>query len=144
MINIRTIYILSIILLLALSVIDIKTMIIPDIIIIPAILMLFAVKLFLLHSSFIEIFWAPSLAYAVFFIIWYLSKGGMGLGDAKLAAYIALLLGFQLWCISIFISSSLGLIFCLVMVSTKKMERRSKIAFGPFLSSGAVLTMILM
>jgi prepilin signal peptidase PulO-like enzyme (type II secretory pathway) len=117
-------------------------MIIPDKIIIPSFFILLALKTVFWGHSLVEQVLVSFISYMVFVLIWYTTKGGMGLGDAKLSAFISLFLGLKYWCLSILIASFSGVLFCVFMLSAKKMDRKSQLAFGPFLTMGALITLL--
>ena len=67
-----------------------------------------------------------------FFIIALLT-GGIGGGDIKLIAMAGLLLGYKATLVAFVIASILGGIVAIILVATKQKERKSLIAFGPYL-----------
>lgn len=68
-----------------------------------------------------------------------LSKGGMGGGDVKMAAFVGAFLGFPESLLALFLSSLLGGIWAVALLITRKATRKSAMKFGPFLSLGAWL-----
>ena len=60
-------------------------------------------------------------------------KPSLGIGDAKLCFLIGLWLGFEGLFITIYLSFILSGLFCAVLLLLKKIDRHSKIPFGPFL-----------
>lgn len=120
------------------SAIDIKKQKIPDIIIYPAIILFIIFRIWIYHDSLLAVLILPLAGFIPFFLIWYFTKGKMGLGDAKLSAFLALVLGMEGWFIMVFVSSLCALIFAGIMLWAKKMNRSSKIPYGPFLSLGAL------
>jgi leader peptidase (prepilin peptidase)/N-methyltransferase len=85
------------------------------------------------------------IATLVFFLVLsFMSKGGIGSGDVRLAPVLALFLGWMGWSyVYIGLASGfiLGGIWALALVFTGKANRSSRIAFGPFLCVGAVATL---
>ena len=65
---------------------------------------------------------------------------GIGLGDVRLSAGIAVLLGIQVWGIAVLIASFLALL-CFVMIG-KLNDSEAGLPFGPFLVSGAILSTV--
>ncbi len=71
-----------------------------------------------------------------------LSRAGMGGGDVKLALVIGLVLAWHGWgafllgAVSAFV---LGAVYALVLLSAGRADRRTRIAFGPWMIAGAVL-----
>jgi leader peptidase (prepilin peptidase)/N-methyltransferase len=80
---------------------------------------------------------AMGIGYLAIALIW---KGGMGLGDVKLAGALGLYLGWSGWG-SLIIGSLgafiLGGIFGIVLIIARKSTRKSGIPFGPWMVFGA-------
>ena len=70
-----------------------------------------------------------------FLIIAYLTNG-IGGGDIKLIAVAGLLLGYQSTLVAFFIASIIGGIVAVYLLATKQKDRKSLIAFGPYLCVG--------
>lgn len=73
-----------------------------------------------------------------FFILAYIT-GGLGGGDIKLIAMAGLLLGYKATLVAFFIASILGGLVAIYLLVTKQKERKSLIAFGPYLCIGIFL-----
>ena len=72
------------------------------------------------------------------------SRRGIGAGDVRLAAVLAMFLGWLSWqhvYIGLASGFILGGIWALALIVTGKASRSSRIAFGPFLCVGAVATL---
>jgi leader peptidase (prepilin peptidase) / N-methyltransferase len=83
------------------------------------------------------------LTAAIFFLaVIYLSRGGMGMGDAKTAGLIGLVCGFPLTIIAVFIGILAGGVTGMVLLAVRKAGRKTAIPFGPFLSIGAIVTLL--
>ena len=70
---------------------------------------------------------------------------GMGLGDAKLAAVLGLFLGYLGWrdlVLGVFAGTFAAAVFALVMLRTGRMDRKSALAYGPFLLLGALIAVL--
>jgi leader peptidase (prepilin peptidase)/N-methyltransferase len=79
-----------------------------------------------------------------FLVLSFISKGGIGSGDVRLAPVLAMFLGWMGWSyVYIGLASGfiLGGIWALALIVTGKANRSSRIAFGPFLCVGAVVTL---
>ncbi len=85
------------------------------------------------------------IATLVFFLVLsFMSKGGIGSGDVRLAPVLAMFLGWMGWShVYIGLASGfvLGGIWALALLITGKANRSSHIPFGPFLCVGAVATL---
>lgn len=93
--------------------------------------------------------WLVSLAYgagfALFFLLQYLltKKKGLGEGDIWLGLFLGL--AFPSWpelFLVVFLGYGAGAIISLILLAKHKKSRRSKIALGPFLAFGAIITLI--
>jgi leader peptidase (prepilin peptidase)/N-methyltransferase len=88
---------------------------------------------------------AAFVATLVFFLVLsFISKGGIGSGDVRLAPMLAMFLGWLSWqhvYIGLASGFILGGIWALALIVTGKASRSSRIAFGPFLCIGAVATL---
>jgi leader peptidase (prepilin peptidase)/N-methyltransferase len=85
------------------------------------------------------------IATLVFFLVLsFISKGGIGSGDVRLAPVLAMFLGWLSWqhvYIGLASGFVLGGIWALALVIIGKANRSSRIPFGPFLCVGAVATL---
>ena len=88
---------------------------------------------------------AAFVATLVFFLVLsFISKGGIGSGDVRLAPVLAMFLGWLSWqhvYIGLASGFILGGIWALALIVRGKASRSSRIAFGPFLCVGAVATL---
>jgi len=103
-----------------------------------------------LGASAIGLAWAPPLrgaliggvaGLALFALIAVVGRGAMGLGDVKLAGLIGLLLGFP----QVFNALLLGVVFggiAALAVILSGGGRKSSIAYAPWLSLGALVTLV--
>jgi leader peptidase (prepilin peptidase)/N-methyltransferase len=134
--------------LVAISFIDLRHQIIPDVLSLPGIAVGFAASFFLVHLSWLDsvigIIAGGGSLYLVAFIYHRLTgKEGMGGGDVKLLAMIGAWIGWRSLPLIVLISSLTGAIIgCVVLVLAGK-GFRVRIPFGPFLSLGALLYLFL-
>ncbi len=129
-------------LLLAALVYDARWMLLPDAFVVPATILAFVLAvLSTLDIGTLSALWPKLIAAAlfagIFFLIWYASGGGwIGDGDIWLAAIMGLVLtGVQL-VVAIFVAFNLGAIIGLILIAIHRKNRKSTIAFGPFLIIG--------
>jgi len=90
--------------------------------------------------------WSLIDAFVGFSFIWLFfmfSKGRIGLGDAKLSAFISIIVGVWAWALAIFFASFSGLLFILVMIKLQKVTKEESIPFAPFLVFGGVISFLL-
>jgi len=78
----------------------------------------------------------------VFFLIVIVSRGGMGLGDVKLAALIGLATGFPLVIVALLMGMIGGGLAAVVLLGFRVKKRREAMPFGPFLAAAAIATLL--
>jgi leader peptidase (prepilin peptidase)/N-methyltransferase len=83
-----------------------------------------------------------AIGLVLFLLIAILSRGGMGLGDVKMAALMGIMLGFPSVLVAIFLAIIAGGIMAIVLLATRKKGRKQAIPFGPFLALGTMLALI--
>ncbi|MBB6478483.1 prepilin peptidase [Spirochaeta isovalerica] len=125
------------------TIIDIKVQRIPRGIIFPAVILLYFVKVFYFHIPAITLLATLATGFLLFFGIWYFTRGKLGLGDAYLSGFLAISLGLEQWLIMLFISSMTALVFAVIMLKSGKLRRESRIPYAPFLSFGALLSLLI-
>jgi len=76
------------------------------------------------------------------FLVWITKGRGMGWGDVKLGFLIGLVNGFPYGFEAIFFGFTLGALFSLVLILSKRKTLKDTIAFGPFLIMGSVLVLL--
>lgn len=84
------------------------------------------------------------IMFTIFLLIGYFGKlaykvDSMGMGDVKYAAVIGLLLGWQLGILAFIISFFSAAILIAIMSLGCKVDRKQRLAFGPFLSLGCLI-----
>jgi leader peptidase (prepilin peptidase)/N-methyltransferase len=78
----------------------------------------------------------------LFLLIVILSRGGMGLGDVKMAALMGIILGYPNVLVAIFLAIMAGGIIAVAFLATRKKGRKQAIPFGPFLALGTMLSLL--
>jgi len=132
---------------LALSVIDQRNKRLPDVLTLPLYLILLAIigldSLINDHGAKFVVALISSLLLALFyFLLNLVSRGGMGLGDAKFALSVGLLAGYVNAfnaIASTFTAFFLGAVVGIVAIKVGKSTRKSTLAFGPFIYLGVLL-----
>lgn len=76
-----------------------------------------------------------------FLLVIVVSRGGMGLGDAKLGAMMGAFLGWPLIGLALIISFVLGGAAGLILVLLRLRTRKDLIPFGPFMALGGMITL---
>ncbi len=131
--------------LIIISFIDIDYQIIPDIFSLPGIIIFATSPLFIPQISFqdsiLGILLGGGSLYAIALIYYFIKKiNGMGGGDIKLLAMIGGAIGWQGVIFTIFIGSLTGTIAgIIIMISSRIIDTKLRIPFGPYLSLGAII-----
>jgi leader peptidase (prepilin peptidase)/N-methyltransferase len=129
----------------ALAFIDLEHHRLPDAIVLPSylvgiILLGTAAILTADYSALIRAGIGLAAMAVAYFLLAFLWKGSMGLGDVKLAGVLGLFLGWSGWgslLVGAFGAFILGGIFGLVLILLRKTTRKSGIPFGPWMVLGA-------
>ncbi|MFH1287637.1 MAG: A24 family peptidase [bacterium] len=132
--------------LLVIGFIDLKTTIIPDIITIPGIIIGLVLKLVFafIDKNFANFFDASLgmiLGLGVFGFIVFASRGGMGIGDIKLAGLIGVFLGLEKMFLTVLLSFIIGGFVGITLLVFKIKKRKDAIPFGPYLAIASVVAM---
>jgi len=69
------------------------------------------------------------------------SRGGMAMGDVKLAALIGLMVGFPMVLVGLFVAVITGGVAAAVLLIAKRKGKKDPIPFGPFLCIGGMVAM---
>jgi leader peptidase (prepilin peptidase)/N-methyltransferase len=82
------------------------------------------------------------IGFVVFFLIAIVSRGGLGLGDVKLAALIGLATGWPLVIVALLMGMIGGGLAAVVLLGLRVRGRKEAIPFGPFLAAAAIVTLL--
>ncbi len=123
---------------------DLEHLIIPDQAVYPAIglALIFNFQFLIFNQSPVfENAILSSLGAAIFFLLIILASKGkwMGLGDAKLAILMGLLLGFPNILVGLFLAFFIGAIIGLGLIIWGGKTLKSEVSFGPFLVAGTFI-----
>jgi len=140
--------------LIAVSLIDVDTQLIPDSIVLPLLWVGLAISLFHPMAGADTLFIAPKDAIigalAGYLSLWTVyqlfklitGKEGMGYGDFKLLAALGAWLGWQMLHIIILMSAVVGAIIGIAMIVFRGRDRQLPIPFGPYLAAAGWITML--
>lgn len=120
---------------------DLLYMEIPEIFALPAIALVLVVNLFLEQPGIISMGIGFLLALILLGLQVYMSgEKWLGSGDVRIGIIMGLFFGWQFFLVSIIIAYILGSIVSIVLVVSKKVTRKSKIAFAPFMITSMYIT----
>lgn len=123
------------------TIIDIRSKRIPDILSIGSIIILFGLDLLFEKTRIPGAALSAFLALFCFLMIKLITRG-IGLGDVKYAAAIAYFTGLELLPAVLFAAAVCGLAYALFAIKFLGKSAKDRIAFGPFLSIGALIPVI--
>lgn len=144
-------WLIAIVLLVALSLYDIRWYLLPDRLVIPLTalgliigsLVFYSIKGVSVTGVIIEMLFGVVVISGLYFILHYVSGGKwVGFGDVKLGVFMGLILGWQGALLALFLANVLGLLFVLPLLVTKKIGPKSKIPFGPFLIASCYIAFL--
>ena len=130
--------------LVALTVIDFDTQLLPDSITLPLLWLGLVLNYFGTLTDFNSAFWGAVWGYLSLWSVYWLfklvtGKEGMGHGDFKLLAALGAWLGWQLLPAVILLSSVVGAVVGISLMVFKKHGREVPIPFGPYLAAAGLL-----
>lgn len=115
---------------------------IPDRFSIPAIAIAFTGGLILNIQSWQSMLIGAAVAGGFFFLQFILSRGKwIGGGDIRLGILIGVLLGWKMGIVAMIVAYFIGAAFSIYLLLNKKVERKTEIAFGPFLIAGLLIAL---
>ncbi|MEK7616155.1 MAG: prepilin peptidase [Patescibacteria group bacterium] len=124
----------AIALLLVISVIDLQHFLIPDMLLVPIVLLALVN-----HRSWDAVIFAFAAA-LFFFLLWFFSRGRwIGFGDVKLAGVLGLLFGFPDALVVFYVAVIVGGLLGSILLVLKKATMKTQLPFGTLLAFGAVL-----
>ncbi|MCH8498128.1 MAG: A24 family peptidase [Marinobacter sp.] len=132
--------------LVALTMIDYDTQLLPDSMTLPLLWLGLIVNYFGLITEFSSAFWGAVAGYLSLWSVYWLfklvtGKEGMGHGDFKLLAALGAWLGWQMLPAIILLSSLVGAVVGISLMVFKQHGREVPIPFGPYLAAAGVLAL---
>lgn len=83
------------------------------------------------------------ISFVVFFLISLISKGALGGGDIKLSLGIGMFISLKKYLNFIMLTFGIGAVIALFFMITKGKNKEDKLPFAPFMSLGAILTLLI-
>jgi leader peptidase (prepilin peptidase) / N-methyltransferase len=78
----------------------------------------------------------------IYLLLYLVSRGSLGMGDVKLAFPLGLCVGWysaNQWLLAIFVSFLLAGLVAVIGLLTKRITRKSRLAFGPYMFLGTLI-----
>jgi leader peptidase (prepilin peptidase)/N-methyltransferase len=131
---------------LVLLVIDLEHGIIPNKLVYPSLVIALVLSIFLSQTGIVPGIKDAGIGFVIglglFLLIVLISRGGMGWGDVKMAALIGLVTGYPLVFVALFLAVVLGGLVAGILLLFKLRKRKEGIPFAPYLSLGAIITLL--
>jgi leader peptidase (prepilin peptidase)/N-methyltransferase len=119
---------------------DVKTRRIPNVVLLPAALVVVALRAVFVPSALPESLIAGAIALGAFLVLTILF-GGLGMGDVKLAGLIGLLLGRA--AVGALVAGCVaGGLAAALLLASGRAGRKSTFAYGPYLALGAAIGIV--
>lgn len=141
------VYSLLTLVLVAISGIDFHHKYIPDVITIPFIWLGLFYNAIYNPNNLADFVFAAVFGYLLIYVVerfgvLILKKDIIGLGDAKLLAMLGAWLGLSTMLFSLYLAVTIGMVIAIVLIISKRYQRSSVVAFGPCISLGAYLVLL--
>lgn len=85
---------------------------------------------------------AGSAGLGVFLVLVLASRGGMGLGDVKLAGVVGIWVGLRGLAVALFVTAVSGGVVALLLLAMRVKGRKDRIPFAPFLALGGMTALL--
>lgn len=123
-------------------VIDLERGVILNKVVYPAAAIALIIGAFTSNPGIIKVAIGGGLGLVIMLLVALVSRGGIGWGDVKMAGLVGLLTGFPLVIVSLLLAVVSGGLVAAVLLVLKVKQRKQTIPFGPFLSLGAMVTLL--
>jgi len=120
---------------------DLRWMIIPDCVVLPALVLISALNLMLGRSP-VSLLIGLAAGFGFFAAQYFVSKGRwVGGGDLRLGALLGVLLGWPVIIFALLLSYIIGAIAAVTLLIAKKVQAKSAVPFGVFLAPAALVAL---
>jgi leader peptidase (prepilin peptidase)/N-methyltransferase len=115
---------------------------VPNVVTYPAILGAIAIGLLMPDASTGDVLVGGGLTGGVFLAMSIATRGGMGMGDVKLAFFCGFALGLTLSVPALLITAISGGVIAIILMVARLRDRRDPIPYAPFISLGALVVLL--
>jgi Flp pilus assembly protein protease CpaA len=123
-------------------VIDLESRRIPNRLVLPACLLAVGVAWAWPDRNATELLIGGAVAFAFMGVMFVVSRGGLGAGDVKFALLIGLVTGYPSVVGALMIAVFAAGLFAMALLLTRRGNRKTGFAYGPFLAVGGALVML--
>jgi prepilin signal peptidase PulO-like enzyme (type II secretory pathway) len=131
-------YFTVILLLVTAAIIDVREGRIPDKLVVAGIALGLAFSLFDSSGDILNSIMGGMASGLVLLLIYYITKGGLGLGDVKLFGCVGVYLGISRTVSAMLIAAVLSGLFSLALICVNRDNRKRQLPFAPFILVGAL------
>lgn len=115
---------------------------VPNVITYPSILAAILIGTFMPDASVGNVWAGGLITGGTFLAMAIATRGGMGMGDVKLAFFVGFALGLTFGIFSLLITAIAGGLIAVVLMVTRLRSRRDPIPYAPFIAIGALYVML--
>jgi leader peptidase (prepilin peptidase)/N-methyltransferase len=116
---------------------------VPNVITYPAIIAAITIGLVMPETNRADVLAGGALSGGTFLAMSILTRGGMGMGDVKLAFFTGFALGLTFGVAALLITAIGGGVIAVLLLLTRIRDRRDPIPYAPFIAAGALYVMLL-
>lgn len=134
--------------LIVITVYDIKYLLIPDCVVLPAIIIIALLNIFVFGTGDIlmnlQTYGFGAVLLGGFFLLQFIMTRGKGIGggDLRLGVFMGVLLGWKVGIVTLFFAYIIGASFAIIGLLLGKLTFKSKMPLGPFLALATFLFMV--
>jgi leader peptidase (prepilin peptidase) / N-methyltransferase len=115
---------------------------VPNVITYPAIIAAFAIGMLMSDANRGDVLLGGAIIGGTFMAMAIATRGGMGMGDVKLAFFVGLALGLTFGIQAMLITAIAGGGIALVLLASRIRDRRDPIPYAPFIAGGALFVLL--
>ena len=127
--------------LVALAWVDLRERRLPNAIVVPLAAGAVLLRVAFERGALVEVVVAGTVAFAVFLLLAVVVRGGLGMGDVKLAAAEGFLLG-RAAAEALVLGVVLGGVAAALLLAARRADRKTTYAYGPYLVLGAAVAIL--
>jgi prepilin signal peptidase PulO-like enzyme (type II secretory pathway) len=115
---------------------------VPNVVTYPAILGAIVLGMVMPDANRLDVALGGLVTGGIFLAMMIATRGGMGMGDVKLALFIGLALGLAMGVMALLVTAIVGGVIAILLMVSRLRSRRDPIPYAPFLAAGALFVML--
>jgi leader peptidase (prepilin peptidase)/N-methyltransferase len=116
---------------------------VPNVVTYPAIVLAITVGLLMPEANRADVLVGGGISGGVFLVMSIVTRGGMGMGDVKLAFFTGFALGLTFGVSALLITAIGGGVIAVLLLVTRIRDRRDPIPYAPFIAAGALWVLLM-